>query len=184
MGHIGNCHEEAKTLLDRLTIDRVIKITRVFTINGHKRQVTQVRSPLFRRGGDPYRQIVSLGKRFRREIRRQVIGPNCHLNFNTRGQVIPKDGIYPSFGAIIPIWLARDDDHNNLARQRTPQHLFVYPHALWLAPVYRVNPVARAIVYQHTNKRRRIPLEDLYYVATQATTTIDPRDPNLDLVAV
>ena len=63
---IGNCNDQSETMtatdFDRLAVDRIIKITRVFTIDGHHRYVTQINT-IFQIGGTHF-QRQFCGKRF------------------------------------------------------------------------------------------------------------------------
>ena len=85
---IGNGNDQSETLtaadFDRLAVDRIIKVTRVFTIDGHHRYVTQINT-IFQIGGTHF-QRQFCGKRFGclRKLMRHTVLAYGNFDFHAR----------------------------------------------------------------------------------------------------
>ncbi len=90
VAHVGNRHQQTPALaaadLGRLAINRIVKVTGVFTVDGHQRNVGQVHAAFFVGGAHGVGQGARQGQRGIAELMRHAVF--AHRNFNFHARVV------------------------------------------------------------------------------------------------
>ncbi len=95
MADVRNCDDQAKTVAVRFTVNSVVEIPRVFTIDRNKRQATQILPPFGLGRVDSISPRMGLTQRGSRKLVRQIEARNRGL----RRQLYRSIRIQPLFYA-------------------------------------------------------------------------------------
>ncbi len=95
---IGDGNDQPPPLAVRLTVDRVVKIARIFPINGHQWQVAEILSVFHGIFGDVLAETLHLPDDVLRPFAGKAIGANGDVDFHPRGHVITQNLDDPSHG--------------------------------------------------------------------------------------
>ena len=186
--HIGNRHQQtpalAATDLGRLAVHSIVKVARIFAINGAQRHIAQINATLAILGHHLFRQ--GLGCRqtgFREHMGHAIL---AHRNFNFHAGVIhlPQHFQNAAYRLTKQGWSLGQFNHHHLPRLGLPRCPLRHQYILTIALVFGRHQPDAAFLQQAANQGLGRPLDDLHDMPFRAAALVLANDVHAHAILV
>ena len=186
--YIGNRDQQTPSFaaphFGRFTIDRIIEITRILTVNGHQRNVGQVNAVEFVLRSDFVRQCARQSDTSIREFMRHAVF--AHRNFNLHARVVnlTQNLFHAAYRLPKKRWWLGQLHHHNLTGFAGPDGQFGNQHILTITLVFWSHDPNATLVQQAANDRMNRTFNNLNYTAFWTAFSVLTHDAHFDTIFV
>ena len=188
MAYIGNRDQQTPSFaaphFGRFTIDRVIKITRIFTINGHQRNVGQVNAVQFVLRSHFVWQRARQSDTSIRKFMRHAVFANRNFNLHAWVVNLTQNFFHAAYRLPKKRWWLGQLHHHHLTGFAGPDGQFGNQHILTITFVFWGHDPDATLMQQAANDRMNRTFNDLNYAAFWTAFSVLTHDANLDAIFV